>query len=93
MCLEILKISLIAFMFVAISKQEQSIFSWYQKLIEPLPWYISEPIGGCYMCFTGQVCFWYYLLTQPFSVINLLFFASAGIMLSMVYNRIYNYLY
>lgn len=92
--LEIIKISLIAFMFVAISQQEQSIFSWYQKLINPLPWYIREPIGGCAQCFTGQVCLWYYVLTvRPFAFVDFLFYPAAGIFLSLIYNRIYKWLY
>lgn len=89
---ELLKISLTAFMFSALTQREHSILSWYGKLIKRLPWYLCRPLGGCYMCITGQACLWYFVFTKPFNVLELGFFVSAGIMLSMVYNRIYCYL-
>jgi len=90
--IEILKISLIGFMFSALTQDEHTLFSWYGKLIERLPWYLCKPLGGCYRCFTGQLCLWYYLILKPFNLIEWLFFVSAGIMTSMIYNKIYCYL-
>jgi hypothetical protein len=87
--IEIFKISLIAFMFCALGQNKKSLFHWYQKLISDLPWYISWPLGRCYKCFTGQVCLWYFIFTKPFNVVELLFFISSGIFISMIYNRIY----
>jgi len=90
--IEIFKISLIAFMFVALGQKKKSIFHWYQILIKPLPWYIKNPLGGCYKCLTGEVCLWYFIFTKPFNIVELLFFCSAGIMSAMIYNKIYCYL-
>jgi len=90
--MEILKISLIGFMFSALTQDQHTLLSWYGKLIERLPWYLYKPLGGCYRCFVGQLCLWYYLLTKPFNLVEWLFFVAAGIMLSMVYNAIYCYL-
>jgi len=87
--IEILKISLIAFMFCAISQKEGSILNWYQKLIRKLPEWLFRPLGGCYICFTGQVCLWYFIFIKPFDIIELGFFISAGIFASMIYNYIY----
>jgi hypothetical protein len=90
---DLIKISLIAFMFSALSQRERSILSWYGKAIDRLPWYISRPIGGCYMCITGQACLWYYVIAvRPFYVIDLAFFVSGGILLSMCYNKLYCWL-
>jgi hypothetical protein len=89
--IEILKISLIAFMFCALGT-EGMIFEWYQKLIKKLPKYLNKPLGGCYLCFTGQVCLWYFLFTKPFNIIELLFFVCAGIFCSMIYHKIYCFL-
>jgi len=89
---EILQISLIAFMFCAISQKEGSILNWYYKIIKRFPDWISNPLGGCHMCFTGQVCLWYFMFTKPFDLTELGFFISAGILSSMVYNKIYCYL-
>jgi hypothetical protein len=88
--MEIFKISLIAFMFTALG-EEGMIFHWYQKIICDLPKWLCKPLGSCYLCFTGQVCFWYYLITyfNSYNLIDHLFFVSAGIFLSAIYNLIY----
>ena len=90
--IEILKISLIAFMLCAISQKDGSILNWYQGLIERLPEWLYRPLGGCYICFTGQVMLWYFIFTKPFDIIELGFFISAGILSAMVYNKIYCWL-
>jgi hypothetical protein len=68
------------------------IFEWYQNLLDKLPDWLCKPLGGCYKCFTGQVCLWYFLFTKPFDIIELLFFVCAGIFASMIYNKIYCWL-
>jgi hypothetical protein len=89
--IEILQISLITFMFCALG-EEGMIFEWYQKLICRLPEWLCRPLGGCYKCFTGQIMLWYIIFTKPFKIIEFLFFVSAGIIMSMIYNKIYCYL-
>ena len=61
---EIFKISLIGFMFSALAQDNHTLFTWYGDLIERLPWYLCKPLGGCYRCFVGQLCLWFYLLTR-----------------------------
>jgi len=94
--IEIAKISLIAFMFSALTQEKHSLFSWYGALLERLPWWLCKPLGGCYMCFTGQVCLWFYLITRliwyEYDFLEHLFFVSAGIMFAMVYHKIYCWL-
>jgi len=89
--IDILKISLIAFMFSALTQDEHTLLSWYGKLLNKLPWYLCKPLGGCYRCFVGQVCLWY-LVIKGESIIEILFLTSFGIMISMIYNKIYCYL-
>jgi hypothetical protein len=89
--IEILKISLITYMFVAMG-QNGLIFTPYQKLIAKLPDLISWPLGKCFKCFTGQAMLWWFIFTKPFNIIELLFFVSAGIMASMVWDKIYYWL-
>lgn len=88
----ILKISLICYMFCAITQKDGSILNWYNRLIIRLPEWLYKPLGGCYVCFTGQVCLWYFVFTKPFSIIELGFFISGGILSSMVYNKLYCWL-
>jgi hypothetical protein len=90
--IEILQISLIAFMISALIQDEHTLFSWYGKLIERLPWYLYKPLGGCYRCFVGQFCLWYFIIVKPFHLIELGFFISAGIFSAMIYHKIYCYL-
>ena len=78
-------------MFCALG-QEGMIFAWYQQLINRLPEWLSKPLGGCYKCMTGQMMLWYFVITKPFNIIELLFFVSAGILSSMVYNKFYCWL-
>lgn len=90
--IEILKISLIGFMFSALTQDQHTLLSWYGKLIAPLPWWLYKPLGGCYRCFVGELCLWYFVFTKPFQLVELGFFVAAGIMVAMVYNKIYCYL-
>lgn len=90
--LDVIKISLISYMFVAMGEKEGMIFHWYQRLIARFPKWIRYPLGGCFSCFTGQVCLWYFIVTKPFNIIELLFFVSGGIFMSMIYNRLYVFL-
>jgi len=91
--IEILKIALVGFMFSALTQQERSCLSWYGRLIKRLPWWLCKPLGGCYMCVAGQLMFWYFILTRPFDLFELAFAVSAGIFVSMIYNKIYCYLW
>ena len=95
MLILIIKIALIAYVFVQSIKPEE-IFAWYGKLIDPLPEWLWKPLGGCFKCFTGQLCFWAYLVTYfhdynlKDNLIDHLFFTSLGIFLSLIYNTIWN---
>ena len=91
MWLDLLKISLITSVFSFLGEPDM-IFAWYRKQIMKLPDWLNKPLGSCHMCISGQVCFWYYLITS-FSQYNLLehlFFTSAGIFLSSIYYTIWN---
>ena len=90
MILELIKISLIASVFSFLG-DEDMIFSWYRKLIMKLPNWLNRPLGSCNLCITGQACFWYFLFTQEYNLINHLFFTSAGIFLSSIYSTIWYY--
>lgn len=90
--LEVFKISIIAFMFVALGEPGQ-IFAWYQRLIDPLPVWLNKPLGGCGMCFGGQVSFWYFLIVHwsNYNIIDHLYFAALTIFLVNIYSLIWNY--
>jgi hypothetical protein len=87
---DLLKISIIAFVFVKLGEPHE-IFAWYQRLISRLPDIVYRPLGGCLKCFTGQVCFWYFLVTniRDYNLLNHLSFTAAGIFLSIIYNYLW----
>lgn len=87
----VIQISLVAFMFVYLG-QPGYIFAWYQKLIDPLPEWLWKPLGGCVKCFTGQAMFWYYIFFMEYNFIQHLFYVSTAILLSMIYNKLTDYL-
>jgi hypothetical protein len=93
MILILIKVSLIAYVFCALGSPGM-IFAWYQRLIYRLPEYLSNPLGSCHKCFTGQVCFWYYLITyfHSYNLIDHLFFVSLGIFLSLLYDNLWTLL-
>jgi hypothetical protein len=80
-----------AYMFCALGSQGM-IFSPYQRLIDRLPEWLSWPLGKCFKCFTGQVMLWYFIFTHKFDVFELLFFVSAGIFVSMIWDKLYRIL-
>lgn len=91
MWLILFKLSLIAYVFCALGS-EGMIFSWYQRLLLKIPDWLAFPLGACHKCFTGQVCFWGYLFIFPYNFIDHLFFTSAGIFLSLIYDKLWTLL-
>ena len=88
--MDAVKISLICFMFVSMGEPGM-IFAPYQQLINRLPLWLNKPLGGCTYCLTGQMALWYFVITRPFSIIELLFFISLSIFLTSIYEMIWNY--
>ncbi len=90
--LDIVKVSLIAFMFVYLG-QPGYIFAWYQKLIEPLPDWLWKPLGGCEKCFTGQAALWYYIFfIDGYNLFEHLFFISVAILFTMILSKLTDFL-
>jgi hypothetical protein len=90
MVLLLFQLSIIAYVFVRLCEPGM-IFSFYGKSIERLPDWLYNPVGGCAKCFTGQVCFWGYLITyfHSYNIIEHLAFTSAGIFLSLIYDKLW----
>lgn len=90
MIILLFKLTVIAYVFCALGEPDM-IFSWYQKLLMKLPDWLAFPLGACHKCFTGQVCLWGYLIAfyHNYNVIDHAFFISAGIFLSLIYNKLW----
>lgn len=90
--IEIVKLTTISYVFTILIK-DGHIFQFYGRMIKKLPWWLRNPLGGCFTCLTGEVLLWYYIFTQPFNIIEMLFWPSAGIMISYVLDKIYRWWY
>lgn len=84
------KLATITTLFVELGEPGM-IFAPYQRLIAKLPDWLNMPLGGCYKCLTGQVCLWYFLIKGT-QIIELGFNISLGIIISMLINRLWEWL-
>ena len=48
--------------FSCILTEPGMILEWYRIMIDKLPLPIYKALGGCAVCFSGQLAFWYYLM-------------------------------
>ena len=89
---EIIHISIICYVFYILG-EEGMIFNAYQKQIEKLPLWLYKPLGGCYLCFAGQVLTHYYWTTHlhNYKIVDQLFYPSAGILIVILLNYLYEY--
>lgn len=89
--IEILKISLIVFIFIKLGESGM-IFAWYQRMIEGLPDWLWKPLGGCDRCTCGQALFHYYWITHlhNYNIIDQFFYPAAGIFIVTIYDFIYD---
>lgn len=46
--------------------------------------WLYKPLGGCALCFSGQLSLWYFLFSQPFNLINLIFTVCLTILLTKI---------
>lgn len=44
--------------FCEILTAEGNIFYWYRLQIDKLPMWLYKPLGGCTVCYSGQVALW-----------------------------------
>jgi hypothetical protein len=86
-----IKISIICYMFYALGEVGM-IFNFWQKWINRLPWYVRNPLGGCYKCLVGQSIFHYYWITHlhSYSIIDQLFYPAMGILIVTLLNYLYD---
>jgi hypothetical protein len=87
--LDALKISLIAFTFVALG-DEGMIFNFYQRLLLRFPEWLAYPLGGCGICFSGQCATWFFIFTKPFNLFDLLVFVSLSIFTTKILSTIWH---
>lgn len=91
--LDILKISVVAYV-IFVLMSPGMIFHFYARLIDKIKWdWLYKPLGGCLMCFSGQVSFWYYLIThfREYNLFDHVVFISAVILIVMIFDKLIDY--
>ena len=91
--LEILKISVVAYV-IFVLMSPGMIFHFYAKLIDKIKWdWLYKPLGGCLMCFSGQIATWYYLIThfREYNFFDHVVFISAVILIVMIFDKLIDY--
>ena len=91
--LDILKISVVAYV-IFILMSPDMIFSFYARLIDRIKWdWLYKPLGGCLICFSGQIAFWYFLFThlQSYNFFDHIVFVSAVILIVMIFDKLIDY--
>jgi hypothetical protein len=85
------KIAIIITVFVNLCEPGM-IFSFYGKLIDRLPGWLYNPLGGCVKCTTGQACFWGYIIAyfHSYNLFEHILFISSGIILSLIIDKLWN---
>jgi hypothetical protein len=42
--------------------EERGLLGWYMRWISGFPVWLYKPLGGCTLCFTGQLALWGFLM-------------------------------
>jgi len=61
MYLDSLVIAISAWVYVFILLKEGMVLGWLWKILDKLPEWLQDPLGGCEYCVAGQMALWYYL--------------------------------
>ena len=59
--------------------QDTMTFKWYKNLLEKLPDVLKLPLGGCSLCFGGQIALWSYIYFYHASIYEAIIFISLTI--------------
>lgn len=54
-------LAIAAWVYVYILLKDGMVLSWLWNILDRLPEWLSEPLGGCEYCVAGQFALWYYL--------------------------------
>jgi hypothetical protein len=78
--------------FVILTSPGMIFYFWY-KLIDHLPDALFKPLGGCNLCFGGQLGLWYYLIKyfHSYNLLHHIFFICGTILIVMILDKLINY--
>jgi len=90
---EIFAVAIVAYVFVILTSPGM-IFYFYYKLIDKIKYdFIFKPLGGCNLCFAGQLALWFYLIKHfhSYNFFEHIFFISGTILTVMILDKLIDY--
>jgi len=66
------------------------ILNWYSNLIDRLPEWLSFPLGRCEKCLSGQLAFWYYLISDfnEYNIFVHILFTTTTIFITLILTKL-----
>jgi hypothetical protein len=76
-----------AWVYVYVLLEPGAILGWWGDIVERLPHWLSEPLGGCEYCVGGQFALWFYVLRRgEYDLIEHILFITLTIFLITLIN-------
>lgn len=90
--LSFIAVGIVAYVFVILTSPGMIFYFWY-KWIDHLPDWAFKPLGGCNMCFGGQLALWYYLIKyfHSYNFLHHILFICGTILTVMILDKLINY--
>ena len=82
-------IAIFAVVFCEMLITEGNIFAFYGQLIERLPLWLQNPLGGCPKCMAGQIALWGYILLPGYKFLDHIIFIVVTIFVTEILTLIY----
>jgi len=88
------EVSLITYVYSVILTEPGMLLTGLWKWLESkhLPEWIFNPLINCFKCVAGQVALWSFFFLFPYNIFNHIFFISLTIFISLIINKLYQWL-
>ena len=86
--IEIVLLSVVAYAWSEILLRTNMLFARVGRLLNKLPLWLRKPLGTCYICFSGQLSLWYYVIEYGFDFVGIAWFTCATMTLVQVVKKI-----
>ena len=87
MYLDSILLAIAAWVYVHLLLKEGMVLSWFNNVLDRLPEWLSEPLGGCEYCVAGQMALWYYLYKmESYNLVEHILFITLTIFIVEIIN-------
>jgi len=82
-------IAIFSVVFSCILMDEDMIFGFWGRVVNRLPEWLGNPLGGCIYCMSGQIALWGYFALEKYHPVHHIFFISTTIFITHIIYYIY----